>query len=46
MTSALKGGMSLIPALQRQRQADLCKFKACMVYRVVKERRVQAEETL
>jgi hypothetical protein len=22
----------LIPALRRQRQADLCEFKACLVY--------------
>ena len=26
--------MLLIPALRRQRQADLCEFKASLVYRV------------
>jgi len=26
--------MSLMPALWRQRQADLCKFEASLVYRV------------
>jgi hypothetical protein len=26
--------MSLIPALKKQRQADLCAFKASLVYRV------------
>jgi hypothetical protein len=26
--------MPLIPARRRQRQADLCKFKAMLVYRV------------
>ena len=26
--------MPLIPALRRQRQADLCEFKASLVYRV------------
>jgi hypothetical protein len=25
--------MSLIPALRKQRQADLCEFKASLVYR-------------
>ena len=27
------GHTSLIPALRRQRQEDLCEFKACLVYR-------------
>ena len=26
--------MALIPALRRQRQADLCEFEASLVYRV------------
>jgi len=26
--------MSLIPALRRERQADLCEFEASLVYRV------------
>ena len=26
--------MPLIPALQRQRQADLCEFEASLIYRV------------
>jgi hypothetical protein len=28
------GGTPLIPALRRQTQADLCEFKAILVYRV------------
>ena len=26
--------MALVQTLRRQRQADLCEFKACLVYRV------------
>ena len=28
------GHTPLIPALRKQRQADLCEFRACLVYRV------------
>ena len=33
ITAVQQWCMPLIPALRRQRQADLCKFKASQVYR-------------
>ena len=34
MTNSLGGGARLIPALGRQRQVNLCEFKASQVYKV------------